>query len=219
MNRRTILASLGTLPVALAGCTDSTGNPGTGTGTDTTTTGPGTGTDTGTPTTATDGGTPESRFAGEPCPALGTNADRSVCWHTVDPSTAAQYLEPDTELFEPSTGDDSVETVAFVLHNQSGGGIGFNPYAWGIHRQTADGWEYVAPEAYPEPWFQLEDGQTYTWQFAVEQHPTPNADRTRYPVVDLEDGTYAFEVTVAAEEGPNTGERVACVALFEVQRT
>lgn len=220
MKRRAVLASLGTLSVALAGCTDSTGTPGSGTDTTTTDPGPGTGTvtDTATPTPTPDGGTVDSRFAGEPCPGLGTNADSTVCWHTADPATARQYLEPEVELFEPSTGDGSVETVTFVLHNQSGGGIGFNPYAWSVHRQTDDGWEYVAPEMFPEPWFQLEDGQTYTWVFSVEEHPTPQADRTRYPMVDLEDGTYAFEITIAAEEGPNTGERVSCLALFEVQR-
>lgn len=166
----------------------------------------------------------DSRFAGEPCPRLKTNVQRTVCWHATDPSTAGRYLEPSTELFQPSPGDDSVETMSFVFHNDADGPVGFNPYNWTIYRRTGEGnsqedWERVAPEVYPEPWYQLDAGGTYTWELAVEEHPTPNAERIRYPVVDLDDGVYAFAVTVTNEAGPNSGSHISTVALFEVDRS
>jgi len=226
MHRRTVLATLGTLTaLGVAGCTDTGG---TGTSTDETATATGTASQTdtrttrgtpiedGTPTTTGAVGNPDSRFASEPCPSLGGNPDGRNCWHTSGDSPDL-YIEPSTELFEPSPGDDSVETMAFVLHNESGGGVGFNPYDWTVYRRTDGDWERVAPDAYPEPWEQLEAGGTHTWQFAIEEQPA-GGDSDQYPVADLDDGIYAFEVTVAAEDGPRSGESVRCIALFEVQR-
>jgi hypothetical protein len=209
MRRRTVLASLGTLSGALAGCTNDSA-PGTDTASDGTT-------DTTTQTDRTST-VPDSRFADAPCPSFGAEAEETVCYHRLGNTAPPVSMEPSTELFEPSPGDGSVESMSFDLHNRSGSTVGLNPYNWTIRRQTDDGWERVAPEMFPDPWFQLEDGQDYTWVLTVEEHPTPQADRTRYPMVDLADGVYSFEVTVSAAEGPNSGSHTECVVLFEVQR-
>jgi hypothetical protein len=127
-------------------------------------------------------------------------------------------VEPTVELFQPSTGDGTVETVEFVLHNRSDDTFGLNPYAWTIHRRTEGGWERVAPDATPEPWLGIHGGGTYRWVLAVETHPSPQGDERMDIVQDLDDGTYAFAVDGTFGDGPNSGTRVECVALFEVRR-
>lgn len=219
MRRRAVLGTLTALTVGLAGC--SGGGPGPGAGGGSADTDEPTDTATEEPTDTPDERTPqapESRFDGDPCPSFDGAADGTVCFHELGNGSAPVSLEPSAELFEPSPGDGSVETVTFTLHNRSGEAVGLNPYDWSVHRRTDGGWERVAPDAIPEPWLRLQDGQNFEWRLAVEQHPTTDGERTQFPVVDLADGVYAFAVTVAGESGPNSGHRTECVALFEVRR-
>ncbi|MFB6183591.1 MAG: hypothetical protein ABEI96_03465 [Haloarculaceae archaeon] len=226
MHRRHLLASLALSVPTLAGCSRPTARgdaAGTDDGTvdDTPTAGGGTVDDT--PTTddgtATDGGR-SSRFAGEPCPSFVSNADRTVCYHDVDPEADEIVLSPSTELFEPTTGDDTVETVTFELHNGSERGVGLNPYAWRIERRGASGWEHVAPDAYIEPWYHVDPGQSYEWALSVAPHPAPKSERTIQITQDLTGGVYAFGVDgiVGAGADGEGGTRVEWVALFEVTR-
>ena len=128
------------------------------------------------------------------------------------------WVEPDREVFEPTTGDDTLETITFTLHNRSGGPFGLNPYAWAIERRTTSGWEHVAPDEHVEPWTTVEDDGTYIWRLSVETHPSGDWENHRTLVEDLESGVYAF--TIAGSLGGETGGStwVECVVLFEVQR-
>jgi hypothetical protein len=218
MKRRTILTALGTATVATAGCLDRSGDGSTPTDTD----GPGTDR-TETPTgTATDERrtptAPSGRFDGTDCPGFSDSVDRTVCFHTLGGGSAEVWVEPDQELFEPTTGDDTVETITFTLHNESGESFGLNPYAWGMKRRTDGGWEHVAPEEWIDPWTTVADGGTYTWRLSVETHPSPDRDDHQTLVEDLESGVYAFAITgsLGGETGGATW--VECVALFEVAR-
>lgn len=230
MRRRTVLAALSTTALATAGCLDRSEDGSTPTdssgpgGTDETDTP--TGTDDGGPTTPT---TPTGRFEGEPCPGFSGGVDRTVCYHALGGESTAVWLEPDRELFEPTTGDgeasadaggdaagDGVETITFTLHNESGGSFGLNPHAWRIERRTADGWEHVAPAEHVEPWLTLSDGETYTWRLSVETHPSGNWEHFTTLVENLDAGVYAFAIT--GHRGREGGESVECVALFEVER-
>ncbi|RXK51817.1 hypothetical protein [Halorientalis pallida] len=219
MRRRTILATLGTSAMAVAGCLDQSGDGSTPTDTD------GSGGPDGTETpngTADDGsGTPASpsgRFDGTECPTVSDSVDRTVCFHALGGGSAEVWVEPDRELFEPTTDDQSVETVTFTLHNQSGESFGLNPYAWAIRRRTSDGWEHVAPDEHVEPWTTVDDGGAYTWRLSVETHPSPDRDDHVTLVEDLESGVYAF--TIRGALGGETSEStwVECVAVFEVDR-
>lgn len=207
MHRRTVLAALGTLTAGTAGCLTqgSRSTPDDSTGTDTDD-----------PTTSPDGATPSDPVGDVECPSFAETADRTVCW----PETGDEplYLDASSVVFEPSAGDGGVETIEFVLHNASERAVGLNPYAWGIERQTTDGWEHVAPEVYPEPWTSVESGETYTWVLSVEEHSGAMAERTMAVTEDLADGTYAFHLTCMAGD-ESTRETVECIALFEVRRT
>jgi hypothetical protein len=201
MHRRIVLLAIGSAVAGTAGCLAS---PPTG----------------GTPTdTPGDGGPDDGDpFADEPCPSFAESADRTVCAHTLDPETADVYLTVSEQVFAPTTGDDSVETLRFVLHNDSETRFGMNPYAWGIERRTEDGWSHVAPDAHIEPWTYVEPGETRDWLLSVEPHPTPAGDRTVTIAEDLSSGTYAFNVSGALDEDEGRTS-VECVALFEVRRS
>lgn len=222
MNRRTVLTMLGTATVATAGCLSQPGDRSDGGNEtnpdDTQTDNSG---ETGTNGTATDDETPGSKpydpTTDIECQSF-VNADRTVCWPTADTDAETIYLDASTVIFEPSTGDGSVETMEFVLHNNSEQSFGLNPHAWAIKRQTTDGWEHVAPEEYIEPLYTVESGQTYTWRLSVEEHTQAMAERTMAVTQDLDDGTYAFQITGQAGGETSERSRVECIALFEVNR-
>ena len=44
------------------------------------------------------------------------------------------------------------------------------------------------------------------------------AERTMAVTQDLDDGTYAFQITGISDEGSEDSARVECIALFEVNR-
>jgi hypothetical protein len=239
-NRRTVLATLGAvlLPAGCLGApVDSradrgnstvSGDPPTEPSTATpgeppteTPDGPPTGTPDQTPTPTSDRTpttTPDGRFRDEPCPSF-SGADRTVCAHT-RPADAPVYLESSADVLRVDP-EDAVETITFTLHNDTGGPVTLNPYAWAVHRKDGDGeWARVAPDVHVQPLVELPDGETYAWILSRRPHPTPEGDRTLYPTVDVGNGRHAF--AVVGRVGPvggdgDSGERVECVALFDVE--
>jgi hypothetical protein len=176
----------------------------------------------GTPGSDPDEGDGAGASFGE-CPSFADGVDQTVCSHTG--SNTGVYPAVSQEVFTPTTGDNSVETLEITLHNVSGSRFGLNPHDWAIKRQTADGWTHVAPEEYVEPWYTLEPDETYTWRLSVETHPTPQGDQTMAIMEDLDSGTYAFRVTGILDESPadakDSDEKttIECVALFNVNRS
>ncbi|WP_136716398.1 hypothetical protein [Halorientalis salina] len=223
MKRRTVLATIGATTVATAGCLSDAGdrpNDDNGTSTDgTETDDPGTADPKGT-TTAGDETrpTPDDTFADVACPSFSESADRTVCWHTADLDAEPIYLDANPDVFEPTPGDDSVESVEFVLYNDSAAGFGLNPYAWAIKRRTEDGWAHVAPEEWVEPWYTVDSGETYTWRLSMTERTQAMAERTMAITEDLDDGIYAFQITGIADEQSDDPTHVECLALFEVDR-
>lgn len=237
MRRRTFLASSVPLAAAAAGCLGGAGPPGAAPGT-------GTGADDADPTTpgqgTTDDGagpageppTPEQAsdvFAGRDCPSFDDSADRTVCYHAVDPSAADVLVGVSPEVFDPDLEDRDVETLRFTLYNRSEWHFHFNHYAWGIERHDEGSWTHVAPDAYPEPLMELPPGGTYTWELPSEPHPSPSPDRYMLLDVALAAGVYAFHVagtfgaglrgTRTPTEPPTSEpseERVECVGLFRL---
>lgn len=221
MQRRTLLATIGSTLVVGAGCVSvSNGEDG-----DPATTPAGT--DTPTASDPGEGDGAGASFEDVPCPSFLDDVDRTVCTHTAG-SDAVVSLTVSQQVFTPTTDDDSVETMEFTLHNDSDTPFGLNPYAWELRRQTDDGWTHVAPDEYIEPWYTLEPGGTYTWELGVESHPTPQQERTVSLTADIDSGTYAFQTSGFLDE-PQAGEtpadddsektHVECIALFEVSRS
>jgi hypothetical protein len=215
MNRRTLLATVGSTLTLGAGCVSQSSSE------EPTTTADPRDVVTTTATATADTPTPidiDSRFVDISCPSF-AEADRTVCYHTLAGRSPAVYVAPSTELFEPTTDDDTVETVEFTLHNHSGASFGLNPHAWQLHERTDGGWSFVAPEEYVEPWNTVPSGETYTWHLSVEQHSTPMSEDTMTLVQDLATGVYAFQITGFVAADTEEATNVECIALFEVQRT
>lgn len=238
MQRRTVLATVGSALLASAGCVSNSDgddqDPSEGSDPEDDRSSDDSPDDTtpeqtpidNTPTDSTPAGDPDERDgAGASfgdCPSFGESVDQTVCSHTG--SNTGVYPAVSQEVFTPTTGDDSVETLSITLHNVSGSRFGFNPHDWAIKRQTEDGWVHVAPEEYVEPWYTIEPDETYTWELSVESHPSPQDDQTLSVVEDLDSGTYAFRVTGILDEQPedatDSDEKttIECVALFSVSR-
>lgn len=229
MKRRTLLATAGSVLLATAGCTtnsDANGeNPD-----DTNPDGDTPGSD------APDGDTPdrdpdEGDAVGavfEDCPSFADDVDRTVCAHTEKDSDVGVYPTVSQEVFTPTTDDGDVETMQITVHNETGGQVGLNPYAWQLHERTDDSWTSLPRGAYPEPWHVLESGQTYAWELGVESRPSPQQGRTLPVTEDLESGTYALQIIVLHDEpsgassgdgGSQTEPRTECVAQFRVSRS
>jgi hypothetical protein len=196
MQRRQFIATVGATMTVSAGCVRS---PGSGIATPTDESGAG-----------------ESRFEEIPCPSF-ADVDRTVCYHTIGGRSQGIYVEPSTELFEPAP-DDTAETLDFVLYNQSENSFGLNPHAWELHKRTDDGWSFLAPEVYIEPWYNVSSGGTYTWHLRMEPHSSSMSEDAIAIVQDLPTGTYAFQTTGIIQSEPDTGTNVECIALFEIRR-
>ncbi|GAA0292760.1 hypothetical protein GCM10009066_04100 [Halarchaeum salinum] len=177
------------MSVALAGCTtgdvggsgDSGGTDGDGTdgdGTD----GAGDGINGG-------GTTTDTSFAG--CPSL-RDADRTVCAATAGADVPVVLRPSTTALTSPGT-------LRFTLSNGGESTLGLNPYDWTVHRETADGWEHVAPDATIEPWREIQPGESQSWVLGVGTEPTAEGDDVACGPLALDARTYAF--SVVAQEG------------------
>lgn len=198
MNRRSFIATIGTVTTLTAGCvSQSDGNQ---------------------PTEK--GSTPNGNtgFDDIDCPSF-ADSDQTVCYHTLTDDDASVVVEPSTEQFAPSGADDSVETMAFVLRNRTDEPFGLNPYSWSIYERIDTKWSFVAPEEYVEPWTEIPSGETYTWQFSIQQHSAPMSEDTMAIVENLTSGIYAFTITGFGTVDGNDETNVECIALFEVQRT
>ena len=231
MRRRRILA--GTIPLlsAAAGCVGGTGQPrgSPDTATREQPTRTDDRTDSGDGASGSDASTtpaPASDvFAGMDCPGFDETADRTVCYHAVDPSTADVLVGVHPEVFDPNPGDGTVETLVFTLYNRSTRPFLCNPYGWGIERFDDGDWTHVAPDAHPEPLVEVPPEGTYAWELPSAPHPSPREDRRMRLDVALQAGVYAFHVTgwfaagsngtvTSTDEPPET--RIECVSLFRL---
>ncbi|MFD1589301.1 hypothetical protein ACFR9U_20175 [Halorientalis brevis] len=151
MKRRTLLTSISTLTVGIAGCLTSS-NTTSPTRSSPLTSG---GNDTETPKTTTANGNqdttgsssenPEIVFTDTDCPSFSNAVDRTVCWPVTDTAWEKIYLDASTAIYNPDPRDVHIETVEFVLHNEhSGHQVKFNPDKWEIKRQNSDGWTTAA---------------------------------------------------------------------------
>jgi len=220
MNRRALLAALATGTAAVAGCASR--QPNDAAGTDGTTTD-----DTTTDDAATTDDKTPSRFLEDSCPSFREGVDSTRCYHDGDAVAYTVTMTPSQEVLDATSDTEEIETITFELANDSGRAVGFNPHAWRIDRRTDDGWEFVAPEAYPEPWFSLSPGQSYEWVLSLRSQSSTDAERTMQVVEDLGDGVYAFSVAgqlggeTTTPDGTATGGTstwIEWVVLFEVQR-
>lgn len=182
------------------------------------------------PTDATPAPEPASDvFRDFGCPSFDDSADRTVCYHEVDPSVADVVLGVDPEVFDPDPGGGAVETLRLTLYNRSAWHVHVNPDGWGIERFDDDEWTHVAPEGRNVPLSVLPPGETYTWEIPSRVHPGPYDERYDVLTVALSAGVYAFHVTGSFGGGLGTQgtptatpaaeppeDRVELVALFRL---
>lgn len=223
MRRRTLLTSFATL-AATAGCVSGGEAPAEQPTDDATPSPTDVHTDTRT-MTDTPASPPDATdvFADFDCPSFDDNADETVCYHAADGSDLVLTAEP--EVFDPSLGDDDVETLEFVLYNRSEWPVSFNPYAWGIERYDDGEWSHVAPEMHPEPMTEVASGSTMRWVLPAESGHEP-ADDDHPLSVALDAGVYAFHISLSygavsmdtPTDAPKPDERVELVALFRVEQ-
>lgn len=134
MRRRAVLASSMSLLAGLTGCVSGTGSLGPSSTSETSVTPTET-----TPEGSSNRDTPPSTdaapapdpasdvFADFGCPSFDDAADRTVCYHGVEPSSADAVLEVAPEVFDPNLEGNSVETLWFTLYNRSARHFHFNP--------------------------------------------------------------------------------------------
>lgn len=240
MHRRALLSTLGLAAAGLAGCVSS-GPGGSGSGppeespVDATPT-ESTPTDaTPTPTETASGFPPASDAFGDlACPGFDDHADRTVCYHEAAVDEASLVLTAEPEVVDPAA--DDADAVRFVLYNESGATIQFNPYDWDVHRRGEDGeWRHVAPDIHPEPMTSVATGERFTWLLptsaaAAETTPVGDDRENVQPIgVELDAGTYAFSTTVSFvpadretgddETATRTGDATATEAVDRDART
>lgn len=226
--RRFLLASALGLS-SVAGCTTNGGAQGadTSTGKSPTTTArtsPPSQTTTGLPVPEPASGV----FDGVECPSFDDAADRSVCYHEVDPAGADVVLSVEPEVFDPSPGDGTVETLEFTMYNRSRWHFHLGPYDWGIERYEDGEWVHVAPDTIEPLEYALPSGETNTWELPSAPHPSPMREAWTVLDVALRPGLYAFNLDgsfarggggTTTRAGSPPDERVEFVGLFRVERT
>ena len=192
MNRRNLLASIGAGSfVGIGGCLGEVETPDD----------PETGTES---HGGADSTTPVSDD--QPCPPYETEHDSAVCSHTVDPDTAAVYIEPNPERSTLSDGTP-VDDSTLTLYNQSSTEFTFNPHGWSIWHNSGTEWEELQPELSGNGHLTVSPDDTHSWSFteAVESiHEEPA----------LEPGLYAAELGIP--DPANSDDWIACIALVQL---
>lgn len=217
-SRRTLLATVGSA-LAMGGCQSlGGGSPGddptpSPSGTDT----PPDLTDTPPDGTDTPPTTPRPDVLDLECPSF-AQTDKTFCAYAIPPEIGVRF-DVSTHVFEPVAGNDAVETITFELENETSQPFTLNPHAWSLYRFEDEQWAHVAPDEHLDPLYELPRGATYEWVLSREPHPTPNAERTLYPAVDVGAGSYAFAVDGWLGDADTPGsERTTyeLIARFEV---
>lgn len=207
-SRRTVLATVGSV-IAAGGCLDSAAESPDPSGTEPTPH----------PDETPSGTTPTPHVVERECPSF-AETDRTVCAHTA-PLEPDIVLEPSNTQFEPVSGNEAVETITFTLRNDTAQPFYCNPYAWALYRLEDGSWTHVAPEEHVDPLAEIPPGTTYDWVLSRNPHPSPEAERTRYLTVQIENGVHAFAIDGwlgGADASDADRTSVETIALFETQR-
>ncbi|WP_248517807.1 hypothetical protein [Salinarchaeum laminariae] len=189
MKRRRLLGAVcGGLSLQLGGCLEHDGSDGAnGSQPSGTTDGPegcsGEGTH------QSDGGMATDAFQDEPCPPYATDADRTVCSHTVDPETASRVLEAAPVRTTLDDGQPSDE-ITLSLHNLGSAAVEFNPHSWSLWERTATEWQTLEAELHGNGRMTLDPGCSTSWTF-VDVVSSVRIDP------DLSPGRYAAEISVS----------------------
>lgn len=142
----------------------------------------------------------------ESCPPYESDADRTVCSHTADPSSASVLLEASPVRTTLADGQPS-EEITLTFTNRTGSEIGFNPNSWYVWQQTGGEWQELEQEWTGHGKVTVAAGETHTWSFV-------EAVSAIQPEPQFDAGRYAATIHVPAPEGD--GE-IACVALLELE--
>ncbi|WP_224269012.1 hypothetical protein [Haloprofundus salinisoli] len=224
MQRRALLASLGSLSVA--GCI-SGGDSGRSQTTRTTRRTQSTSLPSPTTESSTKTDRPTTTAADPPenvgiaptdsdCPAP-ENADRVVCAGETDLNDAPLPFSAST-----TSGSLPEATFKFTLRNRSAARFDINFYAWRMWKRVNGEWFHVAPRGWPQPLMMMRPGDSHSWSVTLERDlPNPGMARccsgggTKGGTLGgFGGGEYAF-LTDGWFAG-DSGRRIALVARFEL---
>ncbi len=211
MNRRTVLASVGT--AILAGCLTESSPGGTDSPSSQRSSTPKS-TQTEVPTSKPSD--PNLRIPGENhCPKFDDDVKRVVCYQNAGSDTTL-LMEPSTEQWNLPKAN-----LSFTLRNETGATFTTNYYNWNVWKQVDSEWVHIAPRVVPEPAMMLESGGTHAWNLTVDNTDLGRAiDRTEGTEnVTLDGlgggGTYAFGIS-GWFEGENYDESTGVATRFEL---
>lgn len=148
------------------------------------------------------GGTPSLP---ESCPSFADDAT-TVCAHDASGDEPVGFTASARTLAP-------MNSIAFELTNRSNNSLGMNPYQWTVYRRRDDDWTHVAPDAYPEPWLQLDPDETHEWTLTLGDGGGAANESIE---LSLESGIYAFVKPCRIETGDDAGS-YECVAVFRVE--
>lgn len=124
------------------------------------------------------------------------------------------YFESNEQQWVVTTGDQTIETRAFTLHNQLSQPFTTNQGAWTISQQTEDGWSEIdAGDGSDE--ITIAPKTTHTWSLSLQPHPTSQTSNSTNISSDLSEGTYLFRV-VGNRQGNNHSQRTECQTRFDL---
>lgn len=200
--RRILVAAGGTLPVLLSGCLGSGQSDDSDGGSSPAASEPSTESN----SQPGAGAFGTSAFDDESCPPFETDADRTVCSHTVDPDAAPVVLDASPVRTTLADGEPG-EEITLTFYNRSGSEIEFNPDSWYVWQQTDGEWQELDQEWSGNGAATVAAGETHTWSFV-------EAVSAIQPDPQFDPGQYAAEIRVPDPAGDG---QVACIALLELE--
>lgn len=122
-------------------------------------------------------------------------------------------LTAESDALVSTTGDDTVESIRFVLTNRTAGSLRLDPASWVIERESAEGWTEIAAGDDDGDERTVPSDGTHTWSLSLTTHPTPASERRTFVFENLAEGTYRFGVS-ARRDGTSRTRR----ARFTVRK-
>lgn len=108
--------------------------------------------------------------------------------------TGTITLAAQDEEFVVRTDDDTVETFAFTLSNETSCQVTVGRGTWQLERLTDDDAEVVATGEDTSGTRTLRSGDSHTWSLGLQPRSTPETTATTDVTADLSEGQFVFVV-------------------------
>lgn len=133
------------------------------------------------------------------------------------PDSGGISITAETNDFTVITDNNTVESLTFMLTNQTTCAVEVDPTAWKLKRKIGNKWSQVTDGGggvSGDETRTLDGGDTHKWNLSLTQHPTPHGRTTTYIFTKLKEGNYRFTIPVTL----TTGEQITRRAQFEIRK-